>query len=50
LQGKSELGNNRVLHGSGRRVLHQGEGGKKHLPFDGDDVWESRDHGMTRVR
>jgi hypothetical protein len=33
-QRRGELGNHRVrLHGSGRRVLHQGEGDKKHLPF-----------------
>jgi hypothetical protein len=31
-QGKGELGNHRVrLHLSSRRVLHQVEGGKKHL-------------------
>jgi hypothetical protein len=35
-QGKGELGNHRVqLHGSRRRVLHQGEGREKHLPFGG---------------
>jgi hypothetical protein len=38
-QGKGELGNHRVrLHLSRTSVLHQVEGGKKHLPFGGSDV------------
>jgi hypothetical protein len=31
-------------------VLHQVEGGEKHLPFGGDDVGESCGHGVMRVR
>jgi hypothetical protein len=38
-QGKGELGDHRVrLHVSGRRVLHQVEGGEKYLPCRYSDV------------
>jgi hypothetical protein len=38
-QGKGELGDHRVRpYGSGSRMLHQVEGGEKHLPFGGVDV------------
>jgi hypothetical protein len=48
-QGKGELCDHRVRsHGSGRRVLHQVEGGEKHLPSGGGDV--SPDHTVMRVR
>jgi hypothetical protein len=37
--GKGELRNHRVrLHLSRRRVLHQVEGGKRHLPFGDSNV------------
>jgi hypothetical protein len=38
-QGRGELGDHRVRpYGSGRRMLNQGKGGEKHLPFGGGGV------------